>query len=75
MADETKKEKKKKKNSDDTKLWLILGEEELPLGISVAKTEGGAKRIYSERTGRSRDCIHVEEIKFHKQYAGFTSLT
>lgn len=69
------KKKKKTKKPDENKLWLILGEEELPLGISVAKTSGGAKKIYSERTGRSRDTIYTEEISFHKQFCGFTSLT
>jgi hypothetical protein len=59
---------------DDSKLWLILGNEELPLGISVAKTANGAKRIYNERTGKSRDVIHVEELKFHKQFVAFTPL-
>ena len=54
MAD---KKNKKKKKEGESKLWLILGAEELPLGISVAKTSNGAKRIYNERTGRSRDTI------------------
>lgn len=77
MAEENTdtKKKKKKKNLDENKLWLILGAEELPLGISVAKTSGGAKKIYSERTGRSRDTIYTEEISFHKQFCEFTSLT
>ena len=41
---EPTKKKKAKKKPDDTKLWLILGSEEQPLGIAVAKTSGGAKK-------------------------------
>ena len=72
---EPTKKKKAKKKPDDTKLWLILGSEEQPLGIAVAKTSGGAKKTYTERTGKSRDTIYTQEIAFHKQYCGFTALT
>jgi len=56
------------------KLWLILGNEELPLGISIAKTSGGAKKKYEERTGKSREHIHVERLRFKHQWVGFTPL-
>lgn len=62
-------------HTDGTKFWLILGAEELPLGIAIAKTPGGAKRIYTERTGRGRDLIHVEELQFSHQFVGFSPLT
>jgi hypothetical protein len=65
---------KKKTDNDESKLWLIIGNEELPLGIAVAKTSGGAKRIFAERTNRSRESVHVEELKFKKQFVGFTPL-
>ena len=66
--------KKETKDPAGSKLWLIIGNEELPLGIAVAKTATGAKRIYSERTGKDRELLHVEELKFHKQFVGFTPL-
>ena len=70
-------EKRPKKKSDNgpDKMWLIIGNEELPLGIAVAKTPGGAKNVYMRRTGKNRDLVHVEELKFHKKYTGFTPLT
>lgn len=67
---------KNNNNKDEVtdKLWLIIGNEELPLGIVVAKTKNGATRIYSERTNRDRDSVHVEELKFKKQFVAFTPL-
>lgn len=56
------------------KIWVIYGEEQLPLGLAVAKTESGAKLVYEKRTDSTRDGIHVEEIAFEKQFFRFTPL-
>lgn len=59
----------------DVKLWAIYGQEETLLGIARAKTDGGAKRIYEERTGKSREFVHVERLKFRNRFVGFSPST
>lgn len=44
------------------KLWGIFGEEELVLALVIAKSSGGAKKIYQEKTGRSRDGVYAQEL-------------
>jgi hypothetical protein len=56
------------------KMWVVYGEEQLPLCLVVAKTEGGAKAVYEKRTGKTRHGIHVEEIVMEKQFYPFTPL-
>lgn len=72
--DEKKKKKKSAEDEVEARMWLIFGGEETPIGIAVAKTKGGAKRIYEERTGHSRDGIYVEALRFKKQFVAFIPL-
>ena len=62
------------KDKQKSKIWVIYGEEELPLGLAVAETAGGAKAVYEKRTGKTRDGIHVEDVTFTKQFFRFTPL-
>lgn len=53
--------------------WVVYGNEEKPLGIAFAKTPGGAKKKYEDRTHQTRDGIYVEELEFKKGYFSFIS--
>lgn len=55
-------------------IWVVYGNEALPLCLVVAKTNGGAKAVYEKRTGKTRDGIYVEEVSFKKQFCAFTPL-
>lgn len=48
------------------KVWALFSEEEKPLGLFVAKTEGGAYSKYEKKTGRTRYGLHAEQVNFEE---------
>lgn len=56
------------------KMWVVYGNEELPLCLVVAKTPDGAKAVYEKKSKCTRHGVHVEEIQFENQYYPFTPL-
>ena len=76
MAEETPEIKlvveKLKKKLPEKRLWAIVNQEEVPVGISLARTPGGALKKFEERTKIPRNGYHAEEIKFT---AGFALLS
>jgi hypothetical protein len=62
-------------SKNKVKIWAVYSEEETPIGMVLAKTAGGAKKRYEERTGYSRHLIHVEKVEFRKNCFLFTHLT
>jgi hypothetical protein len=57
------------------KLWAIMGEEESPRALTLAKTRGGALKKYEEYSGRTRYGLHVEEVTFGDGCFVFSSST
>lgn len=54
-------------------LWAIYGEEEQPVGITRAKTMGGALKVYEDRTGLSRYGLHAQKMMFKNNCFKFVS--
>ena len=64
-----------KKQKSEIRIWVILNEEEAPVGLQLAKTSTGAKKKYEERTGNSRHGVHVEMVEWDDEgYYPFTAL-
>jgi len=54
-------------NKSKTKVWVIIGNEELPVALQFAKTSEGAMSIYRELSGDACECVHAEVAKFDKR--------
>jgi hypothetical protein len=61
------------KNKKEACLWVIYGEEEQPVGIALAKTMGGALKVYEDRTGLSRYGLHAQKMMFKNNCFKFVS--
>ena len=61
-------------STNNYKLWVILSEEEKPIGLTYAKTSGGAFAQYEEKTGNTRVGLHATIVSFHKNYYSFINL-
>lgn len=52
------------KATEKKHLWAILDQEEIALGLCLAKTAGGALHLYEETTGHDRAGLRAEVLQF-----------
>jgi len=58
------RQEKMKKNKP--RVWVVIGGEELPTALVIARTAAGALYTYQSRTGDTSQLTYVEEAKFDK---------
>ena len=56
------------------RLWAVYNQEGQAVALTVAKTEGGAKKKWEVKTGGHRSEIYVETVNVEDGYFGFTPL-
>ncbi len=52
------------KKTKDEKFWWIFNQEEIPVAVSYAQSQGGALAKFEKSTGLSREGYRAEEMKF-----------
>ena len=63
-----------KKKQPRYKLWVVYDHESRALSLATARTEGGAKKKWEDKTGGDRGDIYVETVELDEGFFSFTLL-